>query len=97
MTKPTIRSAVVDAIRQYPGIHVRGLAVCSRYVGEAAKSGELGDGGFTTGDYGRLLADGRLVLVGRVSSFINVAGRPDTIPCQQTESPQVPQGENSLG
>jgi long-chain acyl-CoA synthetase len=56
-------------------IYVHGLAVCLRYVGEAAESGDLGEGGFLTGDYGHLLADGRLVLAGRVSSFINVAGR----------------------
>jgi len=56
-------------------LHVRGPAVCSRYVGDAAESGELSEEGFLTGDYGRLLADGRLVLAGRVSTFINVAGR----------------------
>ena len=56
-------------------IHVRGLAVCPRYVGDTAESGELSEEGFLTGDYGRFLADGRLVLAGRVSSFINVAGR----------------------
>jgi long-chain acyl-CoA synthetase len=33
------------------------------------------DGGFLTGDYGSFDARGRLVLAGRVSSFINVAGR----------------------
>ena len=56
-------------------IHVRSLAVCPGYVGETAESDELGEDGFLTGDYGRFLADGRLVLAGRVSSFINVAGR----------------------
>ncbi len=56
-------------------IHVRSLAVCPRYVGDTAESGELGEEGFLTGDYGRVLSDGRLVLAGRVSSFINVAGR----------------------
>ena len=56
-------------------IHVRSQAVCPRYVGDAPESGELGEGGFLTGDYGRVLSDGRLVLAGRVSSFINVAGR----------------------
>jgi acyl-CoA synthetase (AMP-forming)/AMP-acid ligase II len=56
-------------------IHVRSLAVCPRYVGDTAESGELGVDGFLSGDYGRFLADGRLVLAGRVSSFINVAGR----------------------
>jgi long-chain acyl-CoA synthetase len=56
-------------------IHVRSLAVCPGYVGETAESDELGEDGFLTGDYGRFLSDGRLVLAGRVSSFINVAGR----------------------
>lgn len=56
-------------------IHVRGLAVSPGYVGGTAQGGELGEDGFLTGDYGRFLADGRLVLAGRVSSFINVAGR----------------------
>ena len=56
-------------------IHVRGLAVSPGYVGGTAPGGELGEDGFLTGDYGRFLADGRLVLAGRVSSFINVAGR----------------------
>jgi acyl-CoA synthetase (AMP-forming)/AMP-acid ligase II len=56
-------------------IHVRSLAVCPRYVGDTAESGELSEEGFLTGDYGRFFPDGRLVLGGRVSSFINVAGR----------------------
>lgn len=56
-------------------IHVRSLAVCPRYVGDTAESAELSEGGFLTGDYGRFLSDGRLVLDGRVSTFINVAGR----------------------
>jgi len=33
------------------------------------------DGGFLTGDYGAFDERGRLVLMGRVSSFVNVAGR----------------------
>ena len=56
-------------------IHVRSLAVSPGYVGESAERDEIGEDGFLTGDYGRLLPDGRLVLAGRVSSFINVAGR----------------------
>jgi long-chain acyl-CoA synthetase len=56
-------------------IHVRSVAVSSEYVGESAERDEIGGDGFLTGDYGRLLPDGRLVLAGRVSSFINVAGR----------------------
>jgi long-chain acyl-CoA synthetase len=63
-------------------IHVRSLAVCPQYVGDNEDSGELSDGGFLTGDYGHFLPDGRLVLAGRVSSFINVAGhkvQPDEV------------------
>jgi long-chain acyl-CoA synthetase len=56
-------------------IHVCSLAVSPGYVGESAERDEIGVDGFLTGDYGRLLPDGRLVLAGRVSSFINVAGR----------------------
>jgi acyl-CoA synthetase (AMP-forming)/AMP-acid ligase II len=55
-------------------IHVRGLAVSQRYVGDIAESAELSQEGFLTGDYGRFFPDGRLQLAGRVSSFINVAG-----------------------
>jgi long-chain acyl-CoA synthetase len=54
-------------------VHVRSAGVAGGYVGEA--SGEFCDGGFLTGDYGALDAAGRLTLTGRVSSFINVAGR----------------------
>ena len=43
---------------------------------------EFTDGGFLTGDYGFLTPQNELVLVGRVSSFVNVAGRkvqPDEV------------------
>jgi acyl-CoA synthetase (AMP-forming)/AMP-acid ligase II len=53
-------------------VHVRSAAVSDGYVGAAA--GDFTNGGFLTGDYGRI-DDGRLTLLGRVSSFINVAGR----------------------
>jgi acyl-CoA synthetase (AMP-forming)/AMP-acid ligase II len=56
-------------------IHVSGMAVSQRYVGDAAESGDLSEEGFLTSDYGHFLPDGRLVLAGRVLSFINVAGR----------------------
>ena len=59
----------------YGRIHVRSQAVCPCYVGDTPEGGELGEGGFLTGDYGRVLRDGRLILAGRVSWFINVAGR----------------------
>jgi long-chain acyl-CoA synthetase len=54
-------------------IHVRNGGVADGYVGESG--GEFCDGGFLTGDYGTFDADGRLLLTGRVSSFINVAGK----------------------
>jgi long-chain acyl-CoA synthetase len=56
-------------------IHVRSRAVSLRYVADPAESDELTEDGFLTSDYGRFLSDGRLELAGRVSSFINVAGR----------------------
>ena len=46
------------------------------------ESDGFGDGGFLTGDYGAWDAGGRLTLRGRVSSFVNVAGRkvhPDEV------------------
>jgi len=58
-------------------IHVRGDAVARGYV-EASDEDEIGeflDDGFLTGDLGRLDERGRLFLTGRVSSFVNVAGR----------------------
>ena len=56
-------------------VYVRGDGVAQGYVGDATISSDLEDGGFLTGDYGHLMSDGRLVLAGRVSAFINVAGR----------------------
>jgi long-chain acyl-CoA synthetase len=61
-------------------VHVRSAAVSSGYVG--SDTGDFVDGGFLTADCGMLGQDGRLTLTGRVSSFINVAGRkvqPDEI------------------
>ncbi len=59
-------------------VFVRGPAVAARYAIDddalAAGSG-FRDGGFLTGDLGRIDARGRLTLSGRVSPFINVAGR----------------------
>ena len=55
-------------------VHVQSAAVSIGYVDHAAGDGFV-DGGFLTGDYGAFDARGRLVLVGRVSSFVNVAGR----------------------
>jgi long-chain acyl-CoA synthetase len=55
-------------------VHVAGEAVASGYVGGEGDDGFV-DGGFLTGDFGHLDDRGHLVLTGRVSTFINVAGR----------------------
>jgi acyl-CoA synthetase (AMP-forming)/AMP-acid ligase II len=54
-------------------VHVRSGAVSDGYV-DTARSDFDGQG-YLTGDYGTIDGDGRLTLLGRVSSFINVAGR----------------------
>ena len=60
-------------------VHVAGPAVSPGYAGEGGEgSGEESpfvDGGFLTGDLGRFDARKHLELHGRVSSFVNVAGR----------------------
>jgi long-chain acyl-CoA synthetase len=56
-------------------VHVAGDAVASGYAGGDPFSPPEAGGGFLTGDVGRFTARGHLVLSGRVSSFINVAGR----------------------
>jgi acyl-CoA synthetase (AMP-forming)/AMP-acid ligase II len=63
-------------------VHVAGEAVASRYAGDDGVDECFVDGGFLTGDLGHFDGHGRLVLTGRVSQFINVAGRkvqPDEI------------------
>jgi long-chain acyl-CoA synthetase len=62
-------------------IHVTGPAVSSGYAAGADDAAFVG-GGFLTGDLGAIGADGRLRLKGRVSTFVNVAGRkvhPDEV------------------
>jgi acyl-CoA synthetase (AMP-forming)/AMP-acid ligase II len=58
-------------------VFVRGPAVAAGYADPEADEDDTAftDGGFLTADLGRFTADGRLVLAGRVSRFINVAGR----------------------
>jgi len=56
-------------------IFVAGTAVASRYAQEDANESALADGGFLTGDLGYQGERGRLVLTGRVSLMVNVAGR----------------------
>ena len=62
-------------------IHVTGPAVSSGYAAGADDAAFVG-GGFLTGDLGAIGTDGRLRLKGRVSAFVNVAGRkvqPDEV------------------
>jgi long-chain acyl-CoA synthetase len=56
-------------------VHVAGEGVASGYAGGETGDGAFRDGGFLTGDFGRFDTRGRLILTGRASSFINVAGR----------------------
>ena len=63
-------------------VHVAGSAVASGYAGQPASDEAFTDGGFLTGDVGRFDAQRRLILTGRTSSFINVAGKkvqPDEV------------------
>ncbi|OFW28802.1 MAG: hypothetical protein A3H97_17600 [Acidobacteria bacterium RIFCSPLOWO2_02_FULL_65_29] len=55
-------------------VFVQGAAVCHGYV-DAAEDESFTHGGFLTGDYGEFDDDRRLTLTGRVSSFVNIAGR----------------------
>ena len=54
-------------------IHVRSAAVADGYLDQGADG--FDPEGFLTGDYGAIDARGHLTLTGRVSSFVNVAGR----------------------
>jgi acyl-CoA synthetase (AMP-forming)/AMP-acid ligase II len=61
-------------------IHVRSEAVSSGYTSSTPDG--FDEDGFLTGDYGAWDDAGRLTLLGRVSSFVNVAGRkvqPDEV------------------
>jgi acyl-CoA synthetase (AMP-forming)/AMP-acid ligase II len=55
-------------------VFVRGPAVATAYA-DGGDPDVFADGGFLTGDLGAFDAQGRLVLSGRVSPFVNVAGR----------------------
>jgi long-chain acyl-CoA synthetase len=71
----TITLVADDAVPAGSGrIFVRSDAVASGYAG-GGDDDCFRDGGFLTGDYGALDDRGRLRLAGRVSSFVNVAGK----------------------
>jgi long-chain acyl-CoA synthetase len=54
-------------------VHVGARGVAAGYAG--LQDDAFTNGGFLTGDLGHFDAEGRLVLTGRVSAFVNVAGR----------------------
>jgi acyl-CoA synthetase (AMP-forming)/AMP-acid ligase II len=59
-------------------IKVQGTAVAHRYAYDGSpeeRSSEFTEDGFLTADLGSFSPDGQLHLLGRVSSFVNVAGR----------------------
>jgi long-chain acyl-CoA synthetase len=74
-------------------VHVAGSAVARGYAGLSASEQEgFVDGGFLTGDLGFFNEAGGLVLTGRVSSFINVAGRkvqPDEVEQILRQMPEI--------
>jgi long-chain acyl-CoA synthetase len=73
-------------------VHVAGGAVASGYAGEQTGDDGFTGGGFLTGDYGRFSARGDLILTGRASAFINVAGRkvqPDEIESVLRQMPEI--------
>ena len=69
---------VTVEIRHTPGrVFVRGTGLAFGYANPGGTNAisAFQDGGFLTGDLGYLDSHGRLVLTGRVSSLVNVAGR----------------------
>lgn len=80
--------AVTISIRREEGapegsgrVHVAGPAVSSGYAGQPSADLGFVDDGYLTGDFGHFRGD-RLLLTGRASSFINVAGKkvlPDEV------------------
>lgn len=72
---PGVEISLRDADDQGGGlVHVRSAAVSTGYAGGADAEAFV-DGGFLTTDLATLDADRGLTLRGRVSSFVNVAGR----------------------
>jgi len=77
---PGTEVTLVETAAASPGegrIRVQGDAVAHGYAdveGEPVPDG-FDDGGFLTGDLGRRTAAGALVLTGRISAFVNIAGR----------------------
>lgn len=75
MPETTVDLRVVENWSETRRVFVAGSAVVSGYADDLDSSSSFMDGGFLTGDVGYRNADGSLVLTGRVSNFVNVAGR----------------------
>jgi long-chain acyl-CoA synthetase len=86
-------SGVRVRVRDEGRLHVSSNAVAAGYAGLPPLEQEgFVDGGFLTGDLGHVNDHGHVVLTGRVSSFINVAGRkvqPDEVETILREMPDV--------
>jgi long-chain acyl-CoA synthetase len=78
---PETEVTLLDSPAAGPGegrVHVKGTALGQDYVettGPGATVSEFTGGGFLTGDLGRMSARGDLLLSGRISPFVNIAGR----------------------
>lgn len=77
MPETTIAIRRSDRAATEGRIFVKGTAVASKYAGRygAQPLSAFRNGGFLTGDLGYLDDQGHLVLTGRVSALVNVAGR----------------------
>ena len=76
MPETTIAIRQPEGERSAGRIFVEGNAVASGYAhADGDPVSAFSDGGFLTGDLGYLDGTGRLVLTGRVSPLVNVAGR----------------------
>jgi len=74
----TVTLRRVDGADEESGlrVHVAGGAVARQYASlDSETDGGFDEQGYLTGDLGTFDASGALVLTGRVSSFVNVAGR----------------------
>jgi acyl-CoA synthetase (AMP-forming)/AMP-acid ligase II len=77
MPETTIAIKPVERAEGAGRIFVSGPAVCGGYADDhdSARPGAFSDGGFLTGDAGYKDGRGRVVLTGRLSPLVNVAGR----------------------
>lgn len=89
----TVTCVAVDGVEAPAGrVFVTSPTVADGYAGPGAVQEGFVDGGFLTGDLGELDARGHLRLTGRVSSFVNVAGKkvlPDEVERVLREMPAL--------